>query len=202
MLRDVLPLLAADVANPDVQVRLGAIDAIESYGPAAVSAAPALIRALGDPDRFVRWSAGRTLGKMSLAEPAAAVSGLACLLFDPDLDVRLAASTALDRYGPAAKDAVPDLIRSIRASDADMRIAAMRTLANIGTDAQPAVPALAAALSDADERVRQVAAEVLDRFGPLAISAAPALRAALDDANADVRKAASEALLSVLQAEK
>jgi HEAT repeat protein len=200
-LRAVLPLMEANVANPNVQVRLEAIEALESFGSAAAPAAPALTRALGDPDRFVRWAASRTLGKITPVEPAA-VPGLARLLFDPDLEVRLAACTALDRYGPAAKDAVPDLIRAVRASDADERIAAIRTLAAIGTDAQPAVPMLATALSDPDVRVRQVAAEVLRKFGSLAASAAPALRTALDDVDTDVRKAASDALLSVVQAEK
>ncbi|HLJ98258.1 MAG TPA: HEAT repeat domain-containing protein [Gemmataceae bacterium] len=196
-----LPRLAADVTNPDVQIRLGAVEALESFGSAAAPAVPALIDATGDPNSFVRWAAGRTLGKMNPAEPTA-VPALARLLFDRDFDVRLAACTALDRYGPAAKDAVPALIRAIRASDPDIRIAAMRTLGGIGTDAQPAIPALAAALSDRDERVRQTAADILAKFGPQAQSAAPALRKALDDPDADVRRAASDALLSVLQGEK
>jgi HEAT repeat protein len=200
-LQAALPNLTANVANPNVQVRLAAIEALESFGLIAAPAADALVQALGDPDLFVRWAASRTLGKLPPVEPAA-VAALARLLFDPDLEVRLAASTALDRFGPAAESALPALIRAVRASDADQRIAAIRTLGGIGTGAQSAVPALATALSDPDVRVRRNAAEILGRFGPLAVSAAPALRRALDDIDADVRKAASDALLSVWQGEK
>ena len=116
--------------------------------------------------------------------------------------LRTTGTGALNRYGPAAADAVPDLIRAMKLGDADTRDAIIRTLVAIGTRAEPAVPALAAALSDPDPRVRQIAAEALGRFGSLAASAEPALSKALDDSNADVRKAASDALLSILQAGK
>jgi HEAT repeat protein len=200
MLRNLLPILAARVADPNVRVRLEAIDVLETMESTAAPAVPALARALGDPDLFVRWAAARTLGKMGPVEPALVVPPMARLLFDPDLNVRLAAALALDRIGPAAQAAVPALIRATKASDALEREAAIRTLGGIGTGAQPAVPALAAALSDVDHHVRQVAAEVLGRFGSLAASAEPALRKALVDPDEDVRKAASDALLNILQA--
>jgi HEAT repeat protein len=199
-LRTAVPVLVADIADPDVRVRLGAIDVLETLGDAAAPAVPALVRALGDPNRFVRWAAARTLGKMSPIESATTVPNLAHLLFDDDLDVRLSAAAALDRFGPAAEAAVPDLIQAMKASDADMREAAIKTVGGIGTGAQSAVPALAAALFDPDPRIRQIAADVLGRFGSLAASAEPALRKALDDSEPDVRKAASDALLSIVQA--
>jgi hypothetical protein len=201
-LRDLLPTLRAQVHDPNVRIRLGAIDVLETLGSAAAPAVPDLVQALRDHDRFVRWAAARTLGKMGITEPAIVVPSLARLLSDEDFDVRLSATAALDRFGPAAEAAVPDLVQATKASDAEIREAAIRTLGGIGTGAQPAVPALAAALSDPDARVRQIAAEVLGRFGSLAASAEPALRRALDDLNAEVRKAASDALLSILQAEK
>jgi HEAT repeat protein len=201
-LQTALSTLATLVADPQVAVRLAAIDALEALGPPAAPAAPALVQAMTDPNPFVRWSAARTLGKMAPVESATAVPGLARLLFDTDLDVRLSSTVALDRYGPVAKSAVPALIRATTASDAEMRMAAMHALEGIGTGAEPAVPALATALSDPDSRVRQVAAAVLGRFGSLAVSAEPALRKALDDPDAEVRRAASEAILSVLQPDR
>jgi len=202
LMQALLPTLEARVRDPNVQVRLEAINVLETLESAAVPAAPVLVQALSDPDLFVRWAAARTLGKMGPVEPTLVVPALARLLFDRDLDVRLAAALALERIGPAAQAAVPDLIRALGASDAVEREAAARALGGIGTTAQPAVPALAAALSDVDPRVRQIAAEVLGRFGPRAASAEPALRRALDDADPDVRKAASDALLSILQEQK
>jgi len=200
--RDLLPTLIAQVGDTEVQIRLGAIDVLETLGGAAAPAASALVRATLDPNRFVRWAAARTLGKMGSVEPAAAVPAVAHLLFDDDLDVRLSAAVALDRFGPAAEGAVPELVRAMKASDADVREAAIRTVGGIGTGAQAAVPALAAAVADPDSRVRIMAAEVLGRFGTLAASAEPALRNALDDPDSDVRRAASDALLSILQAQK
>jgi HEAT repeat protein len=201
-LQELLPVLEQQVRDPNVQIRLGAIDVLEELWLAALPAAPVLVRALADPDRFVRWAAARTLGKIGPVEPVTAVPALAGLLFDSDLDVRLSAATALERFGPPAAFAVPDLIRALRASDAVQREAAIRTLEGIGTGAEPAVPALSAALSDPEYRVRQMAAEALGKFGSLAASAEPALRRALDDPNSDVRRAASDALLSIVQAQK
>lgn len=198
LMQGLLPTLETRVRDPNVQVRLEAINVLETLESAAVPAVPVLTQALADPDLFVRWAAARTLGKMGPVEPSRVVPALARLLFDRDLDVRLAAALALERIGPAAQAAVPNLIRALGASDAVEREAAARALGGIGTGAQPAVPALAAALADADPRVRQIAAEVLGRFGARAASAEPALRKALDDADPDVRRAASDALLSVL----
>ncbi len=195
-----LPALQAGVADADVRARRAAIDVLETLGPAAAPAAPALIKALADPDRFVRWAAARTLGATGPVESASAVPALARLLRDQDLDLSMAAARALESFGPAAKAAVGDLIKSLTASDAEMRKAAMRALVGIGTDARPAIPALSATLvEDQDPRVRQLAAEVLSKFGDKAKEAEPALRRALRDSDPDVRKAASDALLDIEQ---
>src|SRR5262249_28019488 len=68
-LQATLPSLEANIANPNVQVRLGAVEALEAFGPTAAPASPALIRALADPSLFVRWAASRTLGKLPPAGP-------------------------------------------------------------------------------------------------------------------------------------
>jgi HEAT repeat protein len=201
-LQELLPALERQLADPNVQIRLGAVDALEEYWRAALPAAPTLVRALADPDLFVRWAAARTLGKMGPVQITTAVPALARLLFDGDLDVRLAAATALERFGPAAESAVPELIRALRASDAVEREAVIRALEGIGTGAQPAIPGLVAALSDPEARVRQMAADLLGKFGSLAARAEPALRRALDDPDSEVRRAASDALLSIIQAQK
>ncbi len=197
-LRLSIPNLRADLAHPDASVRLGAVEVLETLGPAASPAIPELIRGLGDRNVFVRWATARTLGKIGSSGPEFATRGLARLLFDPDLDVRLAAATALQHYGPAASPAVPDLVRSLGASDAEMRMATLRTLDAIGPNAKNSIPAIAGTLADPDARVRLVAAEVLGKFGPLALGAEEPLRRALSDSNPDVRRVASESLLTIL----
>jgi HEAT repeat protein len=156
--------LATGAYHPDVRVRLAVIDILESLGPAAAPAARALVRALTDPDRFVRWAAARTVGKIAPAEAESVVPALARLLGDPDPDVRLAAAAALERYGPAARTAVPGLIGALKAQDEDFRLSAIRALRSIGLEARPAIPALTAAASDPNPRVRQLAAELLGKL--------------------------------------
>jgi hypothetical protein len=190
--------LAAGLKDGDVRARRGAIDVLETLGPASASAGPALVRALRDPDQFVRWAAARTLGKISPVEAATAVPALGSLLADLDLDVRLAAVIALERYGPAAQPALPELIRAMRATDAELRVAAMRAVVAVGgTQTQAAISVLTEALADSDSRVRLMAAQVLGRFGPGARSAVDALKQALQDSDLEVQKAAGEALLNI-----
>jgi HEAT repeat protein len=92
-----VPGLADATAHPEARVRRSAVDVLEVLGSVAAPAATALAHALNDPDRFVRWSAARTLG--GLGPPAArwARPGLERLLNDPDPDVRQAAAAALER---------------------------------------------------------------------------------------------------------
>lgn len=191
--------LAAQLNDPDTRVRLAALDALEALGEAATPAAPALLRALGDQDLFVRWAAARTLHKVEIKKVAArATPALLPLLKDPDLDVRLAATKTLAAYGPAAKQAAPALAEALKAGDVEFRVEVLHTLDSIGAAARPDIPAIAAVLADPDPRLRQAAAEVLGRIGPAARDAEPALRRVLNDPVPDVRRAASLALLSIL----
>jgi HEAT repeat protein len=113
----------------------------------------------------------------------------------------MAAAATLEKYGPPAKAAVPDMARAVDVGDAEIRVAVIRALEAVDPrdprDAQPAIPALSKALAHPDVRVRRAAAEALSRFGPLARDAEPALRRALDDREDVVRKAAAEALINL-----
>jgi HEAT repeat protein len=97
LLHEAVPQLAEELAHPDVRVRRSALDVLEMSGPLALPALPALTRALRDPDRFVRWSAVRTVGKLGPSVTPQARADLMRLLNDPDVDLRKAAASALDR---------------------------------------------------------------------------------------------------------
>jgi HEAT repeat protein len=200
-LSEALPALAHALGDPVARVRLATVTALDRMDREAAVAVDALVKALKDSNIFVRWVAARSLGNIDPSAGKVAVPELGRLLFDPDLDVRLAAATALEHYGNQAGAAVEDLIRAVSVGDAEIRIAVIHAIEAIGPDAKSAVPALAKALEDPDERVRRAAAETLGRFGPLAQTAEPALKKALDDKDTNVRRAVSGALLSVSQKE-
>jgi len=166
VLRQALPVLTAGVDDADVESRRAAIDALEAMGRQAAPAAAALVGALADRDRFVRWSSARALGKMRPPNVEAAVTALARLLGDGDCDVRLAAAGALASYGPGARAALPDLVAAARSREPELRLAAVRALERIGSDDAVALSVLNSALTDADPRVRRTAEEALLRPAP------------------------------------
>jgi HEAT repeat protein len=175
-LRQALPALAAGVQDdPDVQGRRAAIDVLEALGRQAAPAAPALLAALADRDRFVRWAAARALGKVRPTNTETVIPALTRLLKDGDLNLELAAVNALCAYGPGARAALPALTEAVRAPEPEMRLAVMRALECIGSDEAAWLAVLNAALTDPDGRVRQVAGELLEKVGPSRREAANAL---------------------------
>jgi HEAT repeat protein len=209
-LRKTVPDLAKRLADPDVRVRLAALDALEMLPEDLAPVAPVLVTALCDPDRFVRWTAARVLSKAvvrarlaqsPLPAVSTAIPALTRLLCDPDLDVRVqGAADALASYGSYAAPAVPALAAAVNKGDAESRIAMMRTLVAIGPAAASATPAMAQELTNPDARVRRAAAASLGQFGPAASAAIPALRQALFDIDEEVRRNAADALLSIIPA--
>jgi HEAT repeat protein len=189
-----LDALTPLVRNADVQVRLTALEILEALGPDAAPAAPAVINALSDPSRFVRWAAARALARIGPAEPQLAVPALTELLRDPDGDLRLAAVQTLARYGPAARPALLPLTAALVSESPAMRVAALRALDTLGNDAEPALAAIRDALDDHNALVRQSAARLLGKFGPSARDALNSLRSRLEDSSPEVRMAAQEAL--------
>jgi HEAT repeat protein len=193
-----LKTVPKNLRDPDVAVRLAALDFLEMLGPDAAPAAPALIAALRDPNLFVRWAATRTLGKIGPVNLNESIPALARLLSDPDLDVRVTAAAVLEHFGKDAAPAADAIARAVNRGDAEFRIAALRALQAVGPRTGDHVPVVVTALGHPDERVRRAAAIVLGRLGLAARAAEPALRRALNDKDAEVRKAASDALLDII----
>jgi HEAT repeat protein len=92
---------------------------------------------------------------------------LAERLKDSDPNVRYSAARALGKYGPKAKDYVPDLVQALKDRDKTVRMGAAYALGDVGTDAGDAVAALKEALKDKDPEVRKAAAYALKKVeGP------------------------------------
>jgi HEAT repeat protein len=199
-------ILIENLKDRDYRVRLAAADALESLGEAAVPAIPALVEALRDTNKFVRWSSARTLGQLNPRQEDIVVPGLMRLLDDrEDRSVRIAAAKALEQYGEHAKAAVSLLAHVVNRGDKEYIIAILRTIQGVGTDAAPALANVAWVLSDTSQppSVRIEAAQTLGRFGPLAKGQLPTLRDVMNnDSDEDVRNAASTAVLAVDRPEK
>jgi HEAT repeat protein len=211
-----LDTIIAGLADKDVRARLAALDLLESMRHDGAAALPALLKVLGDQDKFVRWAAARCVGRLAPLQPGLVIPKLIDRLKETDIDVRIAVLSSLEQYGvyadfsppetkqaitKALKAAVPYLGNLVMKGDAESRIAAMRVLEAIGENALPALPALAKDLDDAEPRVRIAAANTLGQFTALKgkdlAGVQKALRKALDDDNPDVRRAVSAALLRV-----
>jgi HEAT repeat protein len=193
--------MVANMRHPDYRVRLAAVDTLETFGDRAETAIPALVTALRDYNKFVRWASARTLGKLHPRQADEVVPGLMGMLDDrEDPSVRITAAKALELYGEHAKKAVPLLARVINRGDKEYILAILHTIQGIGTDAAPALPNVAWILRDREQptSVRVEAAQTLGRFGPLAKSHLAVLRnIMINDPDEAVRNAASIAVLAV-----
>lgn len=196
-----MPQVIVLLRDPDVRIRRATAEALEVLEAKAEPAMAGLMLALQDPDRFVRWTAAKTLGYMPTDRAHPAVLPLATLLSDPDLNIRIAAAASLEALGPVAKDAVPALSQAIKTGDIEARLAAMYALTKIGPG--PALGALPAIIDclrgNNDPRAIRAACEVLAEIGPPAAPALPQLRILVGNDDADVRIWASEAILSILR---
>jgi hypothetical protein len=201
------PVLAERVHDPDAQVRLAVAEALESLGD-ALESRDLLRQATADRSVFVRWTAGRALGRSAPAKPVASgvaddVAALARLAADPDPDVRTAALIALARFGPAAQSATQAVLDAASRGDIEPRVAAVKALGSLQTDAARTVPVLIRALQEPqlrtqpDLRLQRVAAAGLTRFGPDAKAALPELRKAVLSDDAELRLSAAEAILAI-----
>lgn len=81
-----------------------------------------------------------------------------------DAKARLDAVYAIEKIGPPAQAAVPDLVRLLSSSDWLTRTGTIRALGRIGPGAKQALPALAALKQDKDEEVRTAADQAIERI--------------------------------------
>jgi HEAT repeat protein len=205
-LKSTINAMIEGLSDRDYRVRLASVDVLETFGDRAAPAIPTLVKTLADPNKFVRWSTARTLGRLApmaiqRKEAPDVVRGLVALLNDrEDLSVRITAAYALEQYGPAARETVPTLAHAINRGDKEYIVAILHTIQGIGTDAAPALPNVAWLLRDREiaSSARVEAANTLGRFGSLAKDQLPTLRQIMvSDSDPEVRNAASTAVLAI-----
>ncbi len=112
-------------------------------------------------------------------------------------ELRREAIKSIAALGPAARDALPVLIRATRDENEEVRFWAVTAIRRIGPAARTASPALLNVLSDDVRPVQQAARDALEAIGPPAV---PVLLPALHSADPWVRANAAEGLGVIGQA--
>jgi HEAT repeat protein len=197
-LKIALPPLLRSMKSPDVNIRRAAGYALEDIASDSPEILHAEAAALNDPDRFVRWTMLRTLGRAAPKEAKVVVPAVIPLLRDEDIDIRLNAAHVIERYGKEAGSAAGEAVaRMLANDDTSVQIAAFKALQAIGVLDVPALALVAQQLQNSDASVRVSAAETLGRAGKNSARFLPALEQAMNDTDEKVRTAASEALLRI-----
>lgn len=180
-----VPLLARALEGPG-EVRRELLYAVDGLGPAAAGLAPLLRRRLAavelDEDLYDRagpllYALAAVRGGQALPEVLRVLRGA------PEYRrecVREAVARTLGAFGPASREAVPELRELLGSGTAAVSTAAARALWTVEGDADAVVPVLVRWLrpgsSGAD---RCAAAQALGAIGPAAAGAARALRPGL-----------------------
>ena len=137
------------------------------------------------------------------SETAKTVARLAAALKDraywPD---QYRAAEGLEKLGPLAEDALPDLIAALKDPEPFVRMAAARALAKIGSSSPEVLAALRAAAKDEKKHVRDGATEAYQTLCDALVDKArkedvPALIVSLKDPDPSLRIAAARALARV-----
>ncbi|MBA4062648.1 MAG: hypothetical protein C0501_02860 [Isosphaera sp.] len=193
------------LTDPEAFVQERAAKALGSVGPVA---APALVKALADPNNRARASVVEALKKVG---PAAkeVVPALVKAVSDPHIGAK--AAEALGWFEPN-EVSVSALVKALTATDVTIRRTAAASLYRFGwkSESKPqpslmrvvppppaltgAVPALTKAVTDEDVSVRRLAVCAIENIGPGAKSALPALAKAVTDPDFHVRAGALDAL--------
>jgi HEAT repeat protein len=116
------------------------------------------------------------------------------LLHDDSVLVREEAAAVLAEMGPAAKDALPELLPLLKAEAPAVRLRAAVAIWKIGRDTKAVLPVLQDALKEGHRGRRALSLQALTQMGGTALETAPILIAFLDDATPQERGIAGMAL--------
>ncbi len=170
---DPVPGLIEKLRDRDPAVRSKAATALNQLGPEAKDAIPALVATLQDEDAVVRQKAVIAMGLIR-AHPEVAIPALRKAVKDrgalPEAEgtsITEAAIIAIGNYGPAAKDAVPDLLELARGEDYSPKQLAVGALGRIRSNPEQVIPLLRDILERKNEGyLKASAASSLSAFGP------------------------------------
>ncbi|MDA1179700.1 MAG: HEAT repeat domain-containing protein, partial [Planctomycetota bacterium] len=187
----VVQALTESLKDADPQVVTAALTSLGQIGAMAKGSANQVADLQGHSFTSVRSAVATTLSRMN-AQPETQIRSLVLLLKDREWEVRNAATVALGKLGPAARDAVPELF-SLLSSDVDAS-AVRATLHEIDDPDPRTIPMLLDGLKSDNHRSRFMAVVLLGRVGPQARVALPALKLLAGEGKEPFQKAVSRAI--------
>jgi HEAT repeat protein len=181
--KDAVPALCAALKNRTGSAMDAAL-ALGEIGPEAKEAVPALADLLHNGTRLHRLVAARSLWRITQSKEAMAF--LIQEVQDNTNPYRGHAANFLGKFGPAARDAVPALVKALAEDKSDDLFKILDALQEIGSDDKVVVPSVVMILKHQDSSLRAHAAHKLATIGPSA-EALPALLESLADSDHLVR---------------
>ncbi len=172
-----------DDINPTI--RASAAEALGDFDRPDVI--EALINALKDKDRRVRWNAAKSLEYLCKDKIEFLIESF---VYSNSVFQKVSLAWLLGRF--KNKKAIPALADALKFGDKYVRRASIIAMGRIRDEM--CLPYLIAALEDYDPVLRKRAAEALGRIGILTKEVEKALVNALMDSNSDVRKMAAKSL--------
>jgi HEAT repeat protein len=159
---------------------------------------PALMNCLSDPHSDMRALSVQALGAFG-ADAQPAVPAL-IEIYEKNTADSLEAATSLGDIGPAAKSAIPALLRGLANTNAELRRLSILSLGRIHTEPKLVVPALMNSLSDTGMNIPFESMIALGKFGPDARSALPSLTNLLSASNPNLRQEGTNAINHIVSA--
>lgn len=122
--------LIKQLESNNVGEKTKAVRILGDIGPAAVKAAPALIKLHNDPDPGLRYEVAVALGRIN-SDGKQVVPALSHLLSDNVAIIKLSAIEGLRGFGSQAQSAVPELTKLLDDKEPQIAVSAARTIAEI-----------------------------------------------------------------------
>jgi uncharacterized protein (TIGR02996 family) len=165
--------LAKGLDSRSANKRLATVQATNRLS--SKTAITALCKALADPDVSVRVAAADRFRARANPKMTVAIEPLRKALADRSPEVRYSVVRVLEKIGPAAVAALPDLLSLLARAKDKERSHVLDTIAKIGVGRPEVLEVVLAALSDIDTNMQYVARRTLPRWPSLPTSATPVL---------------------------
>jgi HEAT repeat protein len=202
----IVPVLIKALKDPDAEVRAITAWSLETIGPPASAAIPALIEAItAQPKQkpnelastledMARYNSIKALGSVGRLDDRAVAFFIKTVKAPGVSTIRGMAALELSKLGKRGREALPVLIRLFK-EDENLQVWLLRAFDNFGPNAKEAVPAIVKVFKERKGHpISWKAAVTLGRIGPSAKEALPALREALKDNDEAIRTLVAETI--------